>query len=108
MKEKQCSVCVTTLQGKLATVFVTDWARASLRGFCKVSSTDLFINLFIKRKLMIGFTAGVLHREFAMSRGAVLRDLGTPGCPQKRWHSSAGTDIHSNMDSSRKPASGKI
>lgn len=57
MKEKQCSVYITliqTLQSKLATVLTTDWATASLRGFCKFSCTDLFINLFIKRKLMIG------------------------------------------------------
>lgn len=120
MKEKQCSVYVTliqTLQSKLATVLTTDWARASLRGFCKVSCTDLFINLFIKRKLMIGFTAVLLHREFAMSTGAVLRDgahLAVPrkdgmaglGFDKKPW---AGTDdIHSSMDYSRKPASGKI
>lgn len=77
MKEKQSSFYVTliqTLQSKLATVLMTDWGRASLRGFCKFSCTDLFINLFIKRKLMIVFTAVILHREFSMSTGAVLMD----------------------------------
>lgn len=119
MKEKQCSVYITliqTLQSKLATVLTTDWATASLRGFCKFSCTDLFINLFIKRKLMIWFMAVLLHKEFAMSTGAVLRDWAHLAVPRKDgkdlgfdkepW---AGTDdIHSSMDSSRKLAPGKI
>lgn len=86
MKEKQCSVYVTliqTLQSKLATVLMADWARASLRSFCKFFCTDLFINLFIKRKLMIGFMAVLLHREFAMSTGAVLRDWAHLAVPRK-------------------------
>ena len=88
MKEKQYSVYITLiqiLQSKLATALKTYWARASLRGFCKVSCTDLFVNFFVKRKLMIRFTAVLLHGEFAMSTGAVMAEgLGTPQRPQER------------------------
>lgn len=94
MKEQQYSVYVTLiqiLQSKLATALKTYWARASLRDFCKISCTDLFVNLFIKRKLTIRFTAVLLHREFAMSTGTVMAEgLGTPDCPRERWHSWAG------------------
>lgn len=121
MKEKQYSVYVILiqiLQSKLAMALKTFWARASLRGFCKVSCTDLFINLFIKRKLMICFTAALLHREFAMSTCAVMAEgLHTPDCPQERWHGwvefdkkpwAGADDVQRGMDSSRKAISGTI
>lgn len=66
---------------------------------------------------MIVFTAVILHREFSMSTGAVLMDWAHLAVPWKDgtdWlgfdkEPCAGTDdIHSSMNSSRKPASGKI
>lgn len=76
---------------KLATALKTYWDRASLRGSCKVSCTDLFIHLFIKRKLTTCFTAVLLHGEITLSTGAVRAEgLGTPGCHQERQHGWAG------------------
>lgn len=86
MKNNQPSdyaTLIQTLQSKLATVLTADWARASLRSFCKFSCKDLIINLFLKGKLMTGFTAVLLHREFAMSTGAVLRDWAHLAVPRK-------------------------
>lgn len=86
MKEQQYKVYITLiqiLQSKLAAALKTYRARVYHRGFCKVSCTDLFINLFIKRKLTIHFPAVLLPGEFAMSTGAVMAEgrahLAVPG-----------------------------
>ena len=63
---------------------------------------------------MIRFTAA-LHWEFATNTGAVMAEgLGTPDCPQERWHGfdkepwAGANDIHRGAGSSRKPTSGTI
>lgn len=95
MKEQQYSVYVILiqiLQSKLATALKTYRARVYHRGFCKVPCTDLFVNLFIKRKLTIHFPAVLLPGEFAMSTGAVIAE-GRAHLAVPRKDGTAGLDF---------------